>query len=229
MRFALVMALVLMSDAALADFDQPVSIKTVKPPSPSDPVGEVRCTFYPDLMVRETGTDTPGPGRPAILPAQAACNGGKSGTPVKTEGFSFAGRKGPFLLFSATDPNGAVPFFVTTTAGKELYRNSLIDSLRTIELDDGQLHITFRRGLNGSCSILKGRQGCWATISREQHLPAAVSKLPPPTQACTAEYAKGKVQADDPSIITYEVDMKLDAAGKTQVISRGALGCVPLP
>ena len=56
------------ADPEAALFDHPVTVQRVPPKSQADAVGEIRCTYYPDLMVLETGTDTPYPSPATIVP-----------------------------------------------------------------------------------------------------------------------------------------------------------------
>src|ERR1700722_18320320 len=51
--------------------DRPALVKKVPPRSGDDPVGEITCTWYPDLMVRESGTDTPDPNAAMLVPLPA--------------------------------------------------------------------------------------------------------------------------------------------------------------
>ena len=70
-------------------------------------------------------------------------------------------------------------------------------------------------------------------MAREGAIPRALAQSPPPVQACVeayrADFMGRPVPADDPSIITYEVDMTLDLSGHTDVLWRGPLGCQPMP
>jgi hypothetical protein len=219
-------------EAAL--FDRPVSVQKIPAKSDTDPVGEIMCTYYADLMIRETGTDSPAPGPATIIAgAHPACNAQQAAKAIslKTEDFSLTGRKGRFLVFGATDPNGAVAFMVIDAAsGRVLYTDAeLTDGLRSVTLENGGLHLRFKRAFNGSCSILKDGAACWAKMAADGNIPHTLAQTPPPVQACAAAYRKGKVPADDPSLISYDVDMALDASGTANVTPRGAVGCAPMP
>ena len=221
-------------------FDQPTAIRRVPPKLNSDPLGELRCTYFLDFMVRETGTDGPGPGPASIIPIspsenrQPACEGSRltGEISLKTAHFSFVGRKSRFLIFSATNPNGAASFVILDAgSGRLIYSDGTMrDGFRSAALEgDGALRLRFTRGVNGSCSIIKDA-ACWATMAREGKIPRALAQLPPPVQACVAEYGKGgTTSSDDPSIVAYDVDMILDRTGRVQVNARGGVECYPMP
>ena len=224
--------LLLLSGAAVGQgltFDKPVSYRTIKPKSASDPLGERQCTVFPDFTIRQTNTDTPGPDRASLIPKSAACNGAHAAGEkvLDTGGFTFAGRKGGFLVFIATDPNGATPFKVLDTSGRTLYTDALTGNLRIVELRNG-LHLRFTRAVNSTCSVL-GDATCWARIGCAGLLPPTIAPGKPPTEACAASYARNKAPAGDSSIITYDVDTTFDPVGRLHARPRGAPGCEPLP
>lgn len=221
-------------------FDRPAAVKTLAPKSADDPVGQITCTYYAGLMVRETGTDTPDPGDATMVPYPAsaprpAC--GRSAPPgakaMKTEGYSLLGRKGPYLVFDATDPNGAVAFVVIAAGtGATLFEDGKSDhGLRTVSLVEGALRLTYTRGLNAPCSVLKDRASCWASLAHAGAIPATLGRAPPPIRACAAAYRKGPrpAPADDPSIILYAVATTIDGSGKANVTVSGPVACEPMP
>jgi hypothetical protein len=221
-------------------FDSPTSVKTIAPQSADDPVGQITCTYYAGLMLRETGTDTPDPGDATMVqfPASAqrpTC--GRQASPVaialKTEGYSLLGRKGPFLVFDATDPNGAVDFVViAASSGATLFEDGKSErGLRTASLDKGVLRLTYSRGLNAPCSVLKDGASCWASLAHAGAIPASLGRAPPPVHACAAAYRKGPrpTPADDPSIILYAVATTIDRSGKADVTVSGPVSCEPMP
>ena len=229
----------LLMNAAHADtstglFDPPASTQTIPP---SGRVNQITCVYYSDIMIRTVGTDTPAPDAATLIPIangeQRRCATARVPGEIatKTAAFSLFGRKGGYLLFGATDPNGASGIMVLNAAtGKTIYSDSMMgDSLKTVDLEAGALHIAFTRGINTTCSLLKDARACWAKLAADGSIPRAISQLPPPVQACSAAYTRDKIQADDPSIITYDVDMTVSLTGKTEVRSRGALGCYPMP
>jgi hypothetical protein len=221
-------------------FDRPAAVKTLAPKSADDPVGQITCTYYAGLMVRETGTDTPDPGDATMVqfPASAqrpTC--GRAASPIaialKTEGYSLLGRKGPFLVFDATDPNGAVDFLVISAgSGAKLFEDGKSErGLRALSLSKGVLRLTYTRGLNAPCSVLKDGASCWASLAHAGAIPAALGHAPPPVRACSAAYRRGPrpTPADDPSIILYAVVTSIDGSGKSNVTVSGPVTCEPMP
>ncbi|HXQ48123.1 MAG TPA: hypothetical protein VN806_16015 [Caulobacteraceae bacterium] len=215
-------------------FDRPSAVKTLPPTSSDDPVGEITCTYYAALMVRETGTDTPDPGAATVLRysgARPTC--GRTASPnavtMKTDGYSLLGQKGPYLVFDATDPNGAVDFLVIDPGtGKTLFEDGKSESgLTSVSLQGGVLRLRYTRGLNASCSIVQGGAACWAKLAHDGSIPATLGKTAPPVQTCKAAYRK--TPADDPSIILYLVETTIDGAGKSQATVRGPIRCEPMP
>ncbi len=228
-------------DREAALFDHPAHVQTVKAKSADDPVGEITCTYYADLMIRETGADTPDPGAGSLVRIPVGARRPVCGhaavawsIPLKTAGQSLLGRKGGFLVFGNTDPNGAVPFQVIAASnGGQLFTDGKTDNgFTAVGLKNGALHLVYRRGYNASCSMVKGAATCWATLVRIGAIPPEMAKSPPAAKACAAAYARydpRPAPADDPSIITYAVDIALDASGKVLVNSRGVVGCEAMP
>jgi hypothetical protein len=215
-------------------FDPPAAVKTLPPKSSDDLVGEITCTYYAGLMVRESGTDTPDPGAATVLHVSGArpvCGRSASAIAIamKTEGYSLLGQKGPFLVFDATDPNGAVDFLVVDPrTGATLFEDGKSEGgLTSVSLRGGVLRLRYTRGLNAPCSIVQGGAACWAKLAHDGSIPAAMGKTAPPVQACKAAYRK--TPADDPSIILYPVETTIDGAGKSQVTVRGPISCEPTP
>ena len=220
-----------------AAFDRPASVKKIPATSSADPLPEVICTTYPDFTIREQGTDSPAPDAAKLLksvgPKKQACTRepASSEVPLQTEGFSFLGRKGQYLFFEASDPNGAIAFMVLSAeTGQQLYTDATkTGGIQAMSLEHDALRLRYIRGFNGSCSILKDTNTCWQKLAKEGDFPAAIAGSAPPTTECAATYKKGKVPDDDPSIVTYEVALALDAAGKAEIASHGKIGCEPLP
>jgi hypothetical protein len=229
------------ADRETALFDHPAHVQTVKPKSDDDPVGEIICTTYADLMVRETGTDTPDPGAASLVRIAAGAKRPVCGhatptgsLPLKTDGQSLLGRKGGFLVFSDTDPNGAVSFQVLAASdGHPIFTDAKTDKgFTAVGLKDGALHLVYRRGFNAACSMVKDAATCWTSLVQQGAVPPEMAKSPPAAKACGAAYAKdqpGPAPADDPTIVTYALDMSVDASGKVKVNARGAATCEPMP
>jgi hypothetical protein len=216
-------------------FDKPLATQTVPATSDAEEGNELRCTYYKDFLIREKGTDTPAPAAAVLIPIKAArppcktANG--SDIPLPTENFSLLGRKSDFLLFQATDPNGAVPFLViNATSGKTIFTDGMVeDQMTAVTLANGVLHLRYTRGANASCSLLSDGKTCWDKMVADGTIPAELAQAPLPTQACTESYRNDKAPSDDPSVVTFAMDMTLDRAGKVSVISRGKVGCAPMP
>lgn len=222
-----------------AQFDRPVAVRKVTPKSNDDPNGQLVCTFYRDLMIRESGTDTPAPNAAVVIPlstaqARPACDATHRDNEValKTEGFSFIGRKDQFLLFSATDPNGAVPFMVIDAGrGRVVFEDGTPADrgLQAITVDHGNLHLRYRRAFNAPCSIMQNTTACWAQLIAAGKLPHSMEQSVPSPQLCAASYKADKAPPDDPSIIAYDVETVVDSAGQAQVTPRGPVSCAPVP
>ena len=221
-------------------FDHPVTVQRVPAESSADPVGEIKCSYYPDLMVREAGTDSPGPGPATIVPISGASlrpacarTPVAHGVPLKTGGYYLIGKKGPYLAFGAADPNGAEDFKIIDAAtGRQIFADSRRPTgFQSAAVENGAYRVRYTRAVNGPCSIVKDGSACWAKMVRTGAIPRELALSPPSVQICAAEYRKEKVPApaDDPSIIFYDVDITLDKSGKAQVNSRGAVGCEPMP
>jgi hypothetical protein len=217
-------------------FDRPLATRTVLAMSDANEGNELRCTYYRDFLIREKGTDTPAPGAAVVIAvtkaAQPPCKTA-SGVkiPLATANFSLVGRKGGYLMFQATDPNGAVPFMVIDAAtGKTIYTDSMVEDLmRSVTLANGVLHLTYTHGMNGSCSLVSGGKTCWDKLVADEVVPPELAGSPLPTEACVVSYRDNKSPPDDPSVVTFDVDMTLDLSGKAEVISRGKAGCNPMP
>jgi hypothetical protein len=225
------------ADRLAAQLDRPVATKTVPAKSDDDPNGEIQCTYYQDFMLRETSTDTPDPNNATLIPLAAgaprpgcdAVQRDKERT-LKTEGHSYIGRKERFLLFSATDPNGAVPFIVLDAdSGNAVFDDGTPPDhgIQTVTLDGGTLHLGYTRAFNASCSLLQDPTACWLSLVADGKVPAGTAQ--PPRDLCVASYKAESAPADDPSIVSYDVDTTIDTKGEVHVVAHGAIGCAPMP
>ncbi len=212
-------------------YDKPVREITLKA-KPSADQDEIICTYYRDIMIRESGTDTPGPDTALMLPVTTPCTATKPAAAIdlKTAGFYLLGRKGPFLVFDLSDPNGAVPFRVIAAAsGRMVFEDASIGDLRRVELAGESLRLSYRRGINGDCSILQDGAACWRQFVQKAHLPPEIARQPAPAAACAADYARHHVPKDDPAIISYDVEMQIGLDGKAAMASQGGIGCAYMP
>ena len=227
------------ADRLTAQLDRPSAVRKVPPKSNDDPNGQIECTYYRDLMVRETGTDTPDPNDATLIPIAAGaprpvCDATRHNgdIAVKTQGYSFVGRKTQFLLFSATDPNGAIPFMVLDEdGGKIIFQDGTpADSgIQTIAVENGTLHLRYTRGFNASCSMMQDAGDCWSRLVAEGKVPLGMAQSVPSSNFCAASYKAAHAPPDDPSVISYDVDTVVGATGNVRVVPRGSVTCSPVP
>ena len=224
--------------AFVKSLDRPVATKTVRPKSDADAVGQIACTYYADLMIRESGTDSPDPNDATLVPLAKGAQRPPCGTvgltgaiALKTEGYALQGRKGGFLIWDVSDPNGAEPFMVMDArTGRVLFEDGMSPSLglrRTAALQDGVLRLKYTRGVNAPCSMAQDAQSCWSKLVAAGGAPKTMPALTRAPASCLAAY--GHTPKDDPSVITYTLDMTLDTSGKATILSTGAVTCQPQP
>jgi hypothetical protein len=215
-------------------FDTPVKVITIPASGDQD---AVTCIFYADVMIRISGTDTPAPDNALLLPhpaapAAIACAKPSRGVALPSSGFDLSGRKGDFLIFEASDPTGASELIVfDALSGRKLFDDgeSSITGVADIQ---GTLRLRYIRAINGSCSLLADRDGCWAALLAGGQIPRGVFSGPPARETCARSYrlaASPAVPDDDPSMISYPVALTLDSAGHASVRSMGPIGCDPMP
>jgi len=216
-------------------FDAPAKVITIPASGDQD---AITCTFYADVMVRISGTDTPAPDDAMLFqapaaPAASACATKPShGVALPTEGFDLSGRKGNFLIFEASDPTGASELIVFDAhSGRKLFDDGE-SSITAVADIQGTLRLRYIRAINGSCSLLADRDGCWAALLAGGQIPRGVFSGPPARETCARSYrlaASPAVPDDDPSMISYPVALTLDSAGHASVRSMGPIGCDPMP
>ncbi len=216
-------------------FDRPVAVQKLDAVEGPHPAEAITCTWYADLMIRETGTDSPGTGpayvvRPGPAGERPVCRAAATGRDVMlgTDNLFLLGRKGPYLVFEETDANGPEPFFVRhLPEGRQIYTDQTGAGLAAVSLQGDALRLRYERDYAAPCSLLKDGAACWSRAMREGHFARAVASQPPPTDcAATYKLASG-VTSDMASLIVYEVDMTLTPDGRAAVLSRGRVGCQP--
>ena len=224
------LSFLLFATGALANtdvFDKPIGADPLNRPQ--------RCTYYADLTVRETGTDSPGTGPTYLMPAAAdpkhtSCpkSGGRK---IDQEGRDFAGRKGDFLVFVPSDANGMETLEVRSLKdGVKLYDDMMVPGAFKSALVSGdQLRLVYTRGYAAACSLLQSSAECWAKMMKDGKFSRAIAQQPPPVKACQVAYANspGKDPPSNTSVLTYDVDVTIEPGKKGVVNSRGALGCMP--
>jgi hypothetical protein len=224
-------------DPLAAQLDRLVSTKRVPAKSDDDPAGQIECTYYRDFMLRESGTDTPDPNDATLVPIAAGaprppCDMAEyaNGLMLKTQGYSYVGRKDHFLLFSGTDPNGAVPFMLLDTGGgKVIFEDATPPDrgIQTVVLDNGTLHLGYKRAFNASCSLLMDPANCWSSLVADGKIPNGLAQ--PARDFCAAAYKEEQAPAEDPSIVSYLVDTIIDASGHVSTTAHGTIDCAPMP
>jgi hypothetical protein len=220
----------------LADpvFDTPANVITIPANGDQD---AITCTFYTDVMIRISGTDTPAPDNAMLLqrqaaPAEIACAKPLGGVELPTSGFDLSGRKGNFLIFEATDPTGASELIVfDALSGRKLFDDGE-SRITAAEDTQGTLRLRYIRAINGTCSLLADRNGCWSALLASGQIPRGVFPGPPTRETCARSYrqaASPAVPDDDPSMISYPVAVTLDGSGHASVRVAGPIGCDPMP
>ncbi|KQQ18511.1 hypothetical protein ASF53_24325 [Methylobacterium sp. Leaf123] len=214
-----------------ARFDPPAKVETARDAEER----EITCTFYPDLVIRESDTGTPEPEAAALIPIRGgppvACRAapGPSARRLETGGQRFIGRADGFLVFEDASTNGTMPFAVIDAGtGRTLFTDTTTyDGIDSFAAEGATLRLGFRRGVQAPCAIPKGGAACWAQIVREEKLPAPVAALPAPAKACAQAYRAGKAPKDVPSIVSFPV--RLVWTNSLTVEADGPVQCLPTP
>lgn len=221
------------------DFDPPVKVVTIL----TSPLSEVTCIYYRDVMIQTLGADLPAPGGAlilpdhdanALIPCRVVTQLRADTISVSSRGYDMAliGRKGRFLIFGFSDPTGIQIFDVIS--GRSLFVDGLYGSVGAVTLSHGVLHMRYSRAVGAKCSLVTDNAGCWAKIVASGALPHGVVVRPPPSKICRNSYnrafyqmygAAGSDRYDDPSVISYAVDLTLDDAGYAAALPAGPLQC----
>jgi hypothetical protein len=212
-------------------FDAPISVQRLEPEAAGE-TSEIVCTQFDDLTIRE---EQEGPtSKPAgLIAAGGTC--GRAETPgetkVKSAGMYFLGRKGPALVFEEMDPHGASAFVVVDSdTGTIVFRDRTFGApaFTGLSWDGGQMSLSYMRGVNAPCSMLKNRAACAAELNAKNLMPRAMtSKLKP--GACTGPYAEASAPDDNPSILSHKVDVVLAADQSPKRKPYGPVACAPMP
>ena len=219
-------------------FDKPETVVAKDAKDGPHPVVAMRCTYFADMVVRETETDSPAFG-PAFLMARLpgtappACSGGTGlrETRLNVSSQGLIGRRGGFLFFSSTEAPASEPFeIIRIRDGRSLYKDTrLAEHMKSVVADGDTLKLTYVRAVDGPCSIPKDGVVCWARIVKQSRFVGAIASQPAPIAACAASYRSSKTELDDPSMVTYDVSLVIGADGKPAILSRGSIGCEPMP
>jgi hypothetical protein len=227
-------------------FDPPDAFQDLPAIEGAHPAEALRCGWYADFMIRQTRTDSPAMGPSYVVRASPSgtrpvCRAAATprDTRLELDSETLLGRKGDYLIYEATDANGAEPFIVLHLPdGRQIYGDEKNDfpnaaskpGFQIVELQGQTLHLRYSRGYNASCSILKDGVACWNKAMKEGHFARAVASQPVPIESCATSYkVDNQTPSTDTSMIVYDVDMTLTAAGKATVLSRGPITCLPAP
>jgi hypothetical protein len=213
-------------------FEQPASVRKLPPPKPNEDSTEIRCTYYADLMVRETQDGPESENAAIVRNAKAPCTADAvpGETLLDTAGMTFDGRKGAYLLFSDLDPHGATGFvIIDTKTGHILLRDAAMSHpvLQNLVLENGNLRLRYKRGVNAPCSLMQNAPTCWAQLVTEGLIPAELKA--PSAQLCSDAYTRDSAPRNNPSIVVYATEIIIAAGGSTKVLSRGPLACESMP
>ena len=220
-----------MRETVLYDERRPAEL----PPKPGGDPYEIVCTTYSGFMVRERRDGPSSQDAAIVRGSRPVCDARKVPGEIvlKTSDKYLIGRKGPFLIFSEMDPHGAVPFVIVDAgSGRIIFKDATVGNpdFRSAALEKGVLRLRYARGFNAPCSILQDAKGCWAKLVAAGMIPAAMAREVPSPRICDAAYkAMSGAPADAPSIVSYDVDMRVTAKGTTQFLSRGAVHCGIVP
>lgn len=222
--------------ARAAPYERPLGVQRVVPEDRHDPVGEQRCTYYRDWMVRESGVDTPGPGPAELVvltgaaPA-AGCAAAPAARVLDTVGFSFLGRRGEYLVFTATDPNGAVDFRVLDGRdGARVFADaSAPGSPPSADRLPAGLRLRYRRALNAPCSLVAAGETCWQTLLDSGRIPADLKDARPSITTCREGYAYPGVTPDSPTLVMYPVTVMAGGGAPPRVTRTGRVRCGVVP
>jgi hypothetical protein len=187
-------------DAEYKLFDAARTVQHVHGVTAGDPDQELICRVYAAFMVKELNSGTPtGDISIGVVPLGAGvspppCASARAAGEITYTGDAmvFMGTKGDFIVMEQADPNGAARFAVLdrrTLQTRYSDSKAATNGLLSIADENGTLHLRFNRAVNGSCSVPKDRQPCWAKIAREANFPRAVAAGPAPLQACAQTYS----------------------------------------
>lgn len=201
----------------------------------NDPRGALRCTYYRDWMIRETGVDTPGPAAAelvALSPGAARdCEHAPGSRLPSTAGHTLIGRVDALLVFRATDPNGAVPFIVLDApSGAIRFEDAYVGADPMIlRHAAGRLSLRYTRGINAPCSLAVDGAACWNELLRRGALPAQMANERPRPEDCATVYRTSAVALDSPTLVTYPVRVTFGSHRATITSREGSVRCHLVP
>jgi hypothetical protein len=189
---------------------------------------EVRCSYYPDFMVKEIDLGEEGAAQLSILPGRNPDCAKKNAlnekiiSPDEWTGY-FGGVYDDYIFFDAEDGwNGGLGFAVFTRGAKKLFddvaKRWAMVSVAAIPGPAGiasgrALALRYVRVYGAKCSLAAGDgASCWQKIQRDTGLEG-------PEPDCSADYAREQKRTptsavlDDPTAIEYDVATTLAANG----------------
>ena len=107
-------------------------------------------------------------------------------------------------------------------SGRVLFEDAIAPTIglpRTASLDHGRLRLAYRRAVNLDCSLVQDTAACWGKAVAAGQAPRDLPRLTKPPKRCWASYMH--TAKSDPSILEYQLELTLDAAGHSTVISQG--------
>ena len=124
-----------------------------------------------------------------------------------------------------------MPFKVLDVSGRVIFEDGTPADrgIGSVAVEKDGLHMRYRRGFNASCSLMQNAADCWSKLVAEGKLPRDMAQPVPSSGLCAAAYKADKAPADDPSIVMYDAETRIDAAGQAHVLSHGAVSCAPVP
>ena len=212
-------------------FDRPISTKTF---AGKEDGQNVICTAYADVTVRQS-LDGPSSDKAKLLHGANAPCGAKppaSAITLETEGLELFGRKGDFLVFSEMDANGATGFrIIDARSGKVVLKDATYGTqqFKSASVAGAEVTLAYRRGINAPCSLLNSGVRCWSSLVMNGNIPEPLAGNAPDPMICAGAYKKAKSPKDNPSIISFDVETKIDAAGKVKTIPAGKPFCDARP
>lgn len=219
-----------LAQKAGAIFDKPVSTRMFG----KDDAPKVICTVYADGAVREV-QDGPSAEKAMLLKGPNAACEAKAPTgaiTLETEGLYLLGRIGDHLVFSALDPHGAVDFSVVDArSGKTVLTGGThgTPEFKSARSAGSVTTLVYRRGINAPCSLANSGARCWGSLVDDGKIPNSLARPAPNPSICAASYRKEKSPKDNPSIVSFDAETTIDAAGKVTTLAKGKVACDPMP
>jgi len=194
---------------------------------------EVRCTWHPGLMIRERMEGPESEAATLVRGERPTCTAraARSDSVLDTAHHFLAGRKGPYLVFHALNPHGSASFvIIDARSGRKVYADMLFGmDLTRIDIVDGRLRMHYLRGVNAPCSIRAAAAACWKRLVTEGAIPMSMARQAPDAAICAASYVADNSPVDNPSIVTYEVEVEVPTQGPPKTLRRGPVDCQPMP